>query len=308
MSFGLWHWTQRSKRMGATSLVKVGAADKVAIAHRALVNTRECIGAMHAAYQSSSFLKRTGSLPEGLCHHRSMHGYRTELSAWDKLTGSIPLSGARAAVIKQTYLLFGLSVVSALAGGYIGATSETLARFFSGWMGWIIAILLLNAVPRIAMAVRHNPVMGVSALVLDGFVSGIAISPLLYVASLVAPTLITAALMITACVFIGVTGYVMMSGRTFSAPRGLMAGLFFAIIGAVVLNAFLNIGFLGVLISFAIGAFGVFVLIFSTSSVLNTPDADSPIPGALMLFAGVFNVFVATLNILLRLLGGGRRS
>jgi FtsH-binding integral membrane protein len=87
-----------------------------------------------------------------------------------------------------------------------------------------------------------------------------------------------------------------------------MAGMFFAIIGIVVLNAFLNIGFLGMLISFAIGAFGVCVLVFSTSSVLNTPDADSPIPGALMLFAGVFNVFVATLNILLRVLNGGRRS
>ncbi|MGI8744232.1 MAG: Bax inhibitor-1/YccA family protein [Bryobacteraceae bacterium] len=237
-----------------------------------------------------------------------MNGYRTELSAWDKLTGTIPLSGARAAVIKQTYLLFGLSVISALAGGYIGATSETLARFFSGWMGWIVAILLLNAVPRIAIAVRHNPVLGVSALVFDGFVSGIAISPLLYIASLVAPVLIVAALMITGFVFLGVTGYVMTSGRAFSAPRGLMAGLFFAIIGAVILNAFLHIGLLGILISFAIGAFGVCILVFSTSNVLSGPDADSPIPGALMLFAGVFNVFVATLNILLRVLGGGRRS
>jgi modulator of FtsH protease len=199
-------------------------------------------------------------------------------------------------------------VVSALAGGYIGATSETLARFFSGWLGWIVAILLLNAVPRIAIAVRHNPVLGVSALVFDGFVSGIAISPLLYVASLVAPVLILAALMITAIVFLGVTAYVMTAGRTFSAPRGLMTGLFFAIIGAVILNGFLNIGVLGMLISFAIGAFGVCVLVFSTSGVLNTPDADSPIPGALMLFAGVFNVFVAALNILLRVLNGGRRS
>jgi modulator of FtsH protease len=236
-----------------------------------------------------------------------MNGY-TESSVWDKLTGTIPLTSARATVIKQTYLLFGVSVLSALAGGYIGATSETLARFFSGWMGWIVAILLMNAVPRIAIAVRHNPVLGVSALVFDGFVSGIAISPLLYIASLIAPMLILAALMITGFVFLGVTGYVMTSRRTFSAPRGLMAGLFFAIIGAVILNAFLNIGFLGVLISFAIGAFGVCILVFSTSSVLSTPDADSPIPGALMLFAGVFNVFVSTLNILLRLLGGGRRS
>jgi modulator of FtsH protease len=236
-----------------------------------------------------------------------MNDYRPA-SPWDNLSGTISLTAERSSVIKQTYVLFGLSVISALAGGYVGATSETMARLFSGMLGWILAIILLNAVPRIAIAVRHNPVLGVSALVADGFVSGLAISPLLYVAARVQPSLILAALGITGIVFLGVTAYVMTSGRTFSAPRGLMAGLFFAIIGAVLLNSFLNIGMLGILISFGIGAFGVFVLVFSTSSVLKTPDADSPIPGALMLFAGVFNVFVAALNILLRVLGGGRRS
>jgi modulator of FtsH protease len=235
-----------------------------------------------------------------------MNEYRPA-SPWVNLSGTITMTAERSSVIKQTYILFGLSVVSALAGGYVGATSETMARLFSGMLGWILAIILLNAVPRIAIAVRHNPVLGVSALVADGFVSGLAISPLLYVAARVQPSLILAALGITGIVFLGVTAYVMTSGRTFSAPRGLMAGLFFAIIGAVLLNSFLNIGMLGILISFGIGAFGVFVLVFSTSSVLRTPDADSPIPGALMLFAGVFNVFVAALNILLRVLGGGGR-
>jgi modulator of FtsH protease len=207
-------------------------------------------------------------------------------SVWDKLTGSTSLTAQNAAVIKQTYILFGLS---------------------SGWMGWIVAILLLNIVPRIAIAARHNPVLGVSALVGDGFLSGIAMSPLLWVARRIAPDLIGVALGITAFVFIGVTLYVMLSGRTFSAPRGLMVGLFFSIMGAVILNSFLNIGFIGILIAVGIGALGVFTLVFSTSSVLRSPYIDSPIPGALMLFAGVFNVFVATLNILLRVMNGGRR-
>jgi len=237
-----------------------------------------------------------------------MNDYRPQISPWDNLTGTTALTAHRAAVIKQTYVLFSLAVFSALAGGYIGATSETMARVFSGWLGWIFALVLLNAVPRIAIAVRHNPVLGISALAVDGFISGIAISPLLFVARLVAPQLILAALGITAFVFIGVTGYVMVSGRTFSAPRGLMVGLFFSIMGAMILNGFLNIGVLGILISLGIGIFGVCVLVYSTSDVLHTPDADSAIPGALMLFAGVFNVFVATLNILLRLFGGGRRD
>ncbi len=235
-----------------------------------------------------------------------MSPQRPQLTGIDRVTGSIPLTGEQSVVIKQTYAFFGLSVAAALTGGYIGATSETMVHLFSNWMGWILAIILLNVVPRIAIALRHHPVLGVAALVGDGFLSGIAISPLLWVASMVQPILILAALLITGFVFLGVTGYVMTSGRTFSAPKGLMTGLFFAIIGAMILNGFLQIGMLGMLIAFGVGAFGVFVLVYSTSAVLSTPDADSPIPGALTLFAGVFNVFVATLNILLRLLGGRR--
>src|SRR3954452_2509850 len=235
-----------------------------------------------------------------------MYDYDSPTSVWDKLSGTTAISGTNIAVIKQTYLLFGLAVFSAIAGGYIGATSETLARFFSGWMGWMAALLLLNLVPRIAIAVRHNHQLGVAALVGDGFLSGIALSPLLWVARLVAPQLIFVALGITGFVFVGITLYVMTTRREFSAPRGLMTGLFFALIGTMILNSFLHIGVLGILIGLGIGALGVFTLVYSTSTVLRSPEADSPIPGALMLFAGVFNVFVAALNILLRVLNGSR--
>jgi len=105
----------------------------------------------------------------------------------------------------------------------------------------------------------------------------------------------------TLIVFGAVTMFVMASGRTFSAPRGLMMGIFVSITAAVILNAFLNIGVLGILIAAGIGVFGVCILVYATSAVLHNPAADSPIPGALMLFAGLFNIFVAILNILLRL-------
>ncbi len=237
-----------------------------------------------------------------------MYNYDSQASVWDKLSGTTALSRPTAAVIKQTYLLFGLAVFSAMAGGYVGATSETLARLFSGWIGWILALLLLNLVPRIAIAARHNQQLGIAALVADGFISGIALSPILWIARIIAPQMIFLALGITAFVFVGITLYVMSANRAFSAPRGLMAGLFFALIGTMVLNSFLHIGVLGILLGLGIGALGVFSLVYSTSSILRTPEADSPIPGALMLFAGVFNVFVAALNILLRLTSGGSRN
>lgn len=198
-------------------------------------------------------------------------------------------------------MLLALCVGGGLCGGYLGVQSDALAQLFTGWVGWILAMLLLNLIPRVAMAARHNPVLGVSALLADGFVSGLVLAPILRIASYYAPGTIQTAMLMTLIVFGAVTLFVMSSGRTFSAPRGLMIGISISIIAAIVLNAFLHIGALGMLISAGIGIFGVCVLVYATSDVLNNPDADSPIPGALILFAGLFNVFVAILNILLRL-------
>ena len=227
--------------------------------------------------------------------------YPSGMTAVENLFAVTSLSSDRAEAIKKTYLLLGLSVAGALCGGYLGAHSDALASLFTGWIGWILAMLLLNLIPRVAIAVRHNPVLGVTALLADGFVSGLVLAPILRIASLYAPGTIRIAMLMTLIVFAAVTLYVMSANRTFSAPRGLMLGISVSIIAAIILNAFLNIGFLGMLIAAGIGIIGVCILVYATSNVLHDPNADSPIPGALMLFAGLFNVFVAILNILLRL-------
>lgn len=227
------------------------------------------------------------------------------MNAVDKLFGTTTLRDTRAETIRQTYLLLGMGVVAGFAGGYVGAQSDVLANLFTGWLGWILAMLLLNGIPRVAIAARHNPVLGVTALIANGFVSGLVLAPILRFASLYAPGTIEIAALMTAIVFLTITAFVMFSKRTFSAPRGLMLGIFVSITAAIVLNAFLNIGFLGMLIAAGIGIMGVCILVYATSDVLNNPEADSPIPGALILFAGLFNVFVSILNLLLR---SSRRS
>ena len=223
------------------------------------------------------------------------------MTVTDKLFGTTQLSEVRAESIKKTYMLLGLSVAGALCGGYLGAQSAALANLFTGWIGWILAMVLLNAIPRVAIAARHNPVLGVTALLADGFVSGLVLAPILRFASAYAAGTIQIAMLMTLIVFAVVTIFVMASGRTFSAPRGLMLGISVSLVAAIILNAFLNIGMLGMLIAAGIGILGVCILVYATSNVLNSADADSPIPGALMLFAGLFNVFIAILNILIRL-------
>jgi len=205
-------------------------------------------------------------------------------------------------------MLLALCAGAGLVGGYVGATSPLMVGIFSTWLGWIVALLVINILPRVAISYRNSGSIGVAVLMADGFVSGLVLAPILALAAYRSPDIILSALAITALVFGAVTMYVFTTKRSFSAPRGLMIGLIVAIFGAMLLNGFLQLGSLGVLISLGVGVFGVLSLVYSTGQVLRSSDADSPIPMALMLFAGLFNVFVSTLNILLSLGGGGRRD
>ncbi len=213
----------------------------------------------------------------------------------------------RAATLRATYWFLSISIAGAVAGGLFGMRSEAIIDFFSSIFGWIVALVLLNVVPMIALRMVTRPAWGVFVLALDGFISGVVISPLLFVAAATAPQLIWMAVGVTAAVFLAVTFYVMTTRKMYSAPRATMTGAFLSIAAGVVLNHYLDLGLVGILISIAIAVFGVIVLVSNTSRVLRDPMNTGAIPGALLLFAGLFNVFLGVLNILLRILGGGRR-
>lgn len=226
----------------------------------------------------------------------------SQMTATEKLFGTTTLDEQQAAMAKKTYALLSISLVTAIAGGYIGATTPGLVRFFASWIGWLLAIVLINTVPRIALwAAEKGSGLGTVMLALDGFLSGLVLAPMLWLAQHLSPQIVPAALGVTAAVFVSVTGYMMLTRQRFSAPAGLMTGMFFSIMAAITLNMFLNIGMLGVMISIGIGIFGVLMLVYATSTVLNDPDYTNPVQGALMLFAAIFNIFVSVLNLLMRL-------
>lgn len=223
------------------------------------------------------------------------------LNATDKLFGSIPLDERQAAVAKQTYALLSISLVSAFVGGYMGSGSLAMAQFFTSPVGWILSLVLLNVIPSVALwASRRNPTVGLLALAADGFLSSLAISPLLFVARVYRPELIVAAGAVTAAAFLAVTGYMLVTKERFHAPSGLMAGMFISIMAAILINSlFLHMTILGVIISIGIAIMGVLMLVYATSEVLTDPDFDSPVRGALMLYAALFNIFVSALRLLL---------
>jgi modulator of FtsH protease len=145
--------------------------------------------------------------------------------------------------------------------------------------------------------------LGVSALVLDGFVSGLILAPMLFLANAYAPDVVPSALAITGLIFAGVTAYVMTTKKSFNAPFGLISGMFFASIGIILLNMFLGYPLLSLIIAGAIGIIGLLILLNATSQILNNPEFNDPLAGALMLFAGLFNIFIAVIHILMAFTG-----
>ena len=235
-----------------------------------------------------------------------MYSHNTpQMSLGQSLFGSVQLDELHSRAIKKTYLLLSLAVFAGIGGGFVGSNSPALIQFFSGWVGWIVAMVALNAIPYIAMACRNNPFLGTLAITADGFIAGLILAPILFIADRVAPNVVPMAGLLTLVIFMGVTASVMFIGKVYSAPRALMIGLFVSVIGVVVLNMFITSSILTLVISLAIGIIGVLVLVQATSQVLNNPEFNEPVMGAVMLFSGLFNIFVALLHLLLAFGGFG---
>jgi modulator of FtsH protease len=212
----------------------------------------------------------------------------------------------RTQAIQETYRLLAVAVVCAMAAGWLGSRTPAVIEFFFSPLGWIVAMLGLNGIPAIARnTAKKNPRMGIVVLASMGFLSGLVLSPLLFLGMVKsglgtdAPNLVDSALVITAFVFLGISGFVYKRGTAFTFGSGLMAGAFWALVGAIVVNMWFLSGVLSMIIMAGIGILGAAQLAYATSQILNNPQFRDPMLGALALFAGLFNLFQAILSILI---------
>jgi FtsH-binding integral membrane protein len=177
------------------------------------------------------------------------------------------------------------------------------------WLpGWILAMLGLNMVPGMALkAARQSPRNAAMLLAGHGAFAGVCLSPLIFLAMLVsgvgtdAPNLVQSALVITAAVFLGISGYIYQSGASFNYGKGFGVGLAWTLFAGIGMSYLfpMSSGF-GLFILLGVGLLGTLQLLWATSSVLRDPDFRDPAYGALMLFAGLFNLFQVILSLLIR--------
>jgi FtsH-binding integral membrane protein len=224
------------------------------------------------------------------------------------------LARAPAEMIRETYRLLAVGVFSALVSAWFASRTPWLVSALSSLPGVVVCLLTINLVPVIARQVLGaSSLMGISVLAIDGLLSGLALSPLVFFALSVSglgeqsPNLIQAALLITASAFLGVTFYVYRVGSRFQWKGGMFSGLFCSALGLVVVHWIVpGASVVSYLLLAVVGVLGVLQLIYGTSQVLNEPEFRDPVSGALILFAGLFNLFQVILNLLLS--GGKSRE
>ena len=212
----------------------------------------------------------------------------------------------RAEAIRETYRLLAIAVFAAMASGWMCSRNLEVIRFMAGPMGWILAMVGLNVIPTMLMgAARRSSKNAALLLAGHGAFAGVALSPLVFVALVKsglgsdAPNLVQSALVITAAVFLGISGYVYQSGAQFNMLKGMGSGMAWALLAIIPIQAFwIQNATLSLVIFGAIGILGSLQLLWATSTVLRDPEFNEPAYGALALFAGLFNLFQSILALL----------
>lgn len=222
-------------------------------------------------------------------------------------------SRRRTQMLHTTYLYLSVAVAAAMAGAWFGAHSETYLKvvFGAGWLFFIPMFLVLNFVPALALGVAERaPRFAIPALALDGLVSGLALAPLVFIGLVYSGSdasgggnFVSTAVVITGAIFAAITAYVHLNKTEFKVSGAVMWGIFGFAIVCIPVNMFLQSSLLSMIVSGVIGIFGAIQLAMATSTIVTDPKFNSPAAGALMLFAGLFNLFQAILHLLL---SGGR--
>ena len=226
---------------------------------------------------------------------------RGNYAASRPLTASESGVAERVGFIRKVYALFFAATLFAVGGVFLGFNFPPL-MIAAARHPLIMFFLMIGGIFA-AQAVRHRP--GINLVALFGFttLTGVVISPLLYVISRTNPGSITQAGLLTVGIFGGLTAYVFMTKRDFSFLGGMLAVGLIIIVLAGLINIF--VGSLSMGFGLAVGAlllFSGFVL-YDTSNIIRRYPTSEYVAGALDLYLDAFNIFLAVL----RLLNSGRR-
>jgi modulator of FtsH protease len=196
-------------------------------------------------------------------------------------------------VLRNTYLLLSMTLLfsAAMAGvSYAMALPPTVAMISS-----LAAIgLIWLALPR-----TENSGKGIAVVFAITGLLGLGLGPMLnvYLAIPEGPRIVATALGGTGLIFLGLSGYALVSGRNFEFLGGMLfAGLIVVLVAAIA-NIFLHMPLLQLTVSAGIILVMSGLILFDTSRIVHGGETNY-IRATVSLYLSIYNIFVALLQIL----------
>jgi modulator of FtsH protease len=199
-------------------------------------------------------------------------------------------------VLKNTYMLLGLTLAFSAAVAYIAMVIN------APHPGMIITLVgfygLLFGIHKTA-----NSGMGlVLTFALTGFM-GYTIGPILSMfIGAGAGHLVANALGLTAFVFFGLSAYALITRKDFSFLAGTITAGFFVLLGAMVIGIFTDIAGLQLMISAGFVLFSSMIILYQTSEIIHGGETNYVL-ATVTLFVSIYNLFLSLLQLLMAFSG-----
>lgn len=194
-------------------------------------------------------------------------------------------------LIRNTYTLLSMTLLFSAAAAVAGVMLNVPQGMALGASIAAIAMLWF-VLPRTANSAMGIPVIfGITGLF------GLGLGPVLNFYLSVNPSIVMTALGGTGAIFLGLSAYALTTRKDFSFLAGfLMVGMF-VVIGASLLNIFLNIPAMFLAVNVAVIMIMSGFILFQTSSLINGGETNY-IMATAGLFLSILNMFQALLSIL----------
>ncbi|HTS54513.1 MAG TPA: Bax inhibitor-1/YccA family protein [Burkholderiales bacterium] len=213
------------------------------------------------------------------------------------------LAAERNNVLRNTYMLLGLSMIPTVIGAWVGVNTS----FAWAAQHPIAAPLIMLAVifgTLFAVSALRNSMWGVVAMLAFTFLMGWWLGPMLQYALHFrnGAQLIGLAAGGTGAIFLGLASYVTVTKRDFSfLGKFLFVGLILLVLGAIA-----NLFFQVPAASLTISAVGVVLfagyILYDVSQIVNGGETNY-IMATLKIYIDIYNIFVFLLNLLLAFAG-----
>ena len=199
-----------------------------------------------------------------------------------------------ASVLKNTYLLLSATIAFSALTAYLSMGLP--------YPGFLITIAGFYGLLFLTYKTQNSAWGILSTFALTGFM-GYTLGPIIGMfAGAGAMDIVANAFGMTAMVFLGLSGYVLVTKKDMSFLSGFLMAGFFVLIGAMILSFFIQSSAFSLAISAGFAVFSSAAILFETSSIIHGGQRNY-ISATVSLYVAIYNLFVSLLNIL-SILGG----